>query len=186
MTAKLNINKLLASVDLFNLVEKAGTTLTHKTGRGEARGKCPIHGGNNPTAFQIYTGNDGRQRWRCWSECNTGGDAVSFVMAMENLDFIEAVKWLADYANLSLDDLGFTQEAAKVYAERRQRSDILDLAAGYFADQLWSEAGKAALVYARSRGFTDDVLRMAGWGFSDGSTGLRDHLEQTGADWHSL
>ena len=186
MTAKLNINKLLASVDLSNLAEKAGTTLTHKTGRGEARGKCPIHGGGNPTAFQIYTGNDGRQRWRCWSECNTGGDAISFVMAAENLGFIEAVKWLADYANLSLDDLGFTPEAAKAYEERRQRSDILDLAAGYFADQMWSEAGKAALVYARSRGFTDDVLRMAGWGFSDGSTGLRDHLEQTGADWHSL
>jgi hypothetical protein len=181
MTQSLDLNKVLNRVDLVHLVEKAGATLTGPNSRGEYRGTCVLHDGSNPTAFLIYRDNNNRQRWRCWA-CDQGGDAISFVMATENLDFIDAVKRLGETANLNMEEIGLSPEAAQEYEEHKQRTDILDLAARYFAEQLWSEAGKDTLDYARSRGFTDDVLRMAGWGFANGDTGVKDYLENAGAD----
>lgn len=182
MSTKLDLEKLHNAVDLVHLVEKAGTLLSHKSSRGEYRGKCPLHDGENPTAFQIYRSNDGRQRWRCWADCNTSGDVISFIMASENLDFIEAIKWLLDYANMSLDEIGFTPEAAQGYKEQRQCTDILDMAATFYTQHLWAQTGAGALNYVRGRAFTDDVIRLAGWGFSDGSKALHDYLETIGAD----
>jgi 5S rRNA maturation endonuclease (ribonuclease M5) len=177
-----DLHKLLEHLDLVRLVELAGTELTSKSGRNEYRGACPIHGGNNPTAFQIYRDNNNRQRWRCWSGCDRGGDAIDFVMATENLTFMETVQWLAEYANVQLADIGFTPEVAQAYAEQRQQTNLNNLTAQYFRDQLWSEEGADALAYVRGRGFRDDVIRVAGWGYSDGSNGLKKYLEAAGAD----
>ena len=44
------------------------------------RTACPLHGGDNETAFVVYPGRDGRQRWHCFTGCQTGGDALDFVM----------------------------------------------------------------------------------------------------------
>ena len=181
MSAKLNLEELLNKIDLVTLAERTGTQLVHKTGRDEYRGKCPLHAGDNPTSFQIYTADGGCQRWRCWADCDTGGDAIEFIMRIENLAFIEAVKWLVEYAGMSLEEIGFTPEVAKAAKEHRQRVDILDLAARYYVEQLWSEAGKHALEYARSRGFSDEIIRVAGFGFSAGGTGLKDYLENEDA-----
>ena len=177
MPRELNIEKLLDKVDLVTLIEQTSAELIYKPGRDEYRGRCPLHGGDNPTSFQVYTADDGRQRWRCWADCDASGDAIEFIMQTENLAFIEAVKWLVEYAGMKLEEIGFTPEAARVAQEYRQRVEILDLAAQYYAKQLWSGEGVAALEYIRSRGFSDEIIRVAGFGFSPGGTGLKDYLE---------
>ena len=171
--------KLLNQIDLVRLIEKENISL--KPSRGEYRGKCPLHKGENDTAFQIYTDNQNRQRWHCWA-CGESGDAIDFVMATENLPFGEAVRQLAEAANLKLEDIGFSAEAAQAFEELRQRTDIFDLAAEYFRERLWSDDGAEALAYVQGRGFTDDVIRVSGWGFTDGGLGLKTHLENAGAD----
>jgi len=177
MPRELNIEKLLDKVDLVTLIEQTSAELIYKPGRDEYRGRCPLHGGDNPTSFQVYTADDGRQRWRCWADCDASGDAIEFIMQTENLAFIEAVKWLVEYAGMKLEEIGFTPEAARVAQEYRQRVEILDLAAQYYAKQLWSGEGVAALEYIRSRGFSDETIRVAGFGFSVGGTGLKEYLE---------
>ena len=58
----------------------------------------------------------------------------------------------------------------------------MDMAARFAASQIWSDEGAEALAYIRGRGFTDDAIRLAGFGFLDGSTKLRDHLVESDAD----
>lgn len=177
-----DLDKLLNAVDLSALAQKYGAKFTRKTGH-DLRSACPLHGGKNPTAFTVYQDNNHRWHWHCYTDCDAGGDALEFIQRAENLtDFGEAVKLLADYAHLPLTDIGFTPERVAEIAERKKRMDVLDLAARYFASQLWSAAGTEALAYVRGRAFTDDTIRMAGWGFSDGGPGLKNDLEQAGAD----
>ncbi|MBC8503896.1 MAG: DUF927 domain-containing protein [Chloroflexi bacterium] len=181
MPTSIDIEKLLDHIDIVALADHLGARLKKK-GR-EWRGACPLHAGaDNKTAFQVSTDNDNRGYWRCWTGCDTGGDAIDLIKLAKNMDFIEAVEYLASYAGLSLEEIGMTPEAAQAYEKRKQRTNVLDLAARYFAEQLWSEGGQGCLEYARSRGFDDDALRMAGWGFADGGTSLHDYLVEIGAD----
>jgi DNA primase len=180
----IDLDELLHRIDLPALVEAGGTHLEYKRGRGEYRGTCPFHHGDNPTSFQIFQVEDGHWGWKCWS-CGKGGNAIGFVQESENIsDFLEAVRWLVDWARISPEVIGLTPEAEKQVQERKARTDVFDLVARFAVERLWSEAGKEALAYARSRSFSDDLIRLAGFGFLDGSTQLRDYLEQAGADMH--
>ncbi len=179
----IDVDELLHRIDLPELVEQVGnTSLVYRNGRGEYRGKCPFHHGNNPTAFYVHQDNNGRWRWKCWA-CDKGGDAITFVQEIQNIsDFVEAVRWLAEWGHIPFDDIGLTPEAQKKVRERKARTDILDMAGRFAAEQLWSAIGKRALTYARKRGFSDDVIRLAGFGFLDGSTALRNYLVKNNAD----
>lgn len=181
MPTSIDIEKLLDHIDIVALADHLGASL-QKKGR-EWRGICPLHAGaDNETAFQVSVDNDHRGYWRCWTGCDTGGDAIDFVRQAKNMGFIEAVEYLANYSGIALEDIGMTPEAAQAYEKRKQCTNVLDLAARYFASQLWSEGGQHCLEYARSRGFSDDALRMAGWGFSNGGTRLHGYLVEIGAN----
>ncbi len=181
MPISIDIEKLLNHIDIVALANHLGASL-QKKGR-EWRGICPLHtGADNKTAFQVSVDNDHRGYWRCWTGCDTGGDAIDLVRQAKNMGFIEAVEYLANYAGVTLEDIGGTPETAQAYEKRKQRTALLDLAARFFAVQLWSKKGQYCLEYAHSRGFSNDALRMAGWGFSEGGTGLYDYLVEIGAD----
>ncbi len=161
MLNKLDLTRL-KKLDLHALAERAG--------------------GDNPTAFVVYTDNDNLPAWFC-HRCEKGGDTLAFVQEWQGFaSFIETVRWLADYANIPLEDLGYTAKKARAQHEQKLRREVLALAAQYYAAQLWSAAGANALTYARGRGFPDDVIRLAGFGYSAGDRGLHTHLQQAGAD----
>jgi hypothetical protein len=179
-TSRLDLSVVLSRVRLDDLAQQAGAKL-HRSG-GELRGTCPLHKGDNPTAFSVYADPSGHQRWHCHTKCDAGGDAIDFVQRWQVLDFIGAVKYLAEYAGLDLKDLGFDPQAVQVEMERRKQTDVLDEAARYFAAQLWSEAGEAARKYLLGRGFTEKTLREANWGYCKSDRGLLQHLQKSGAD----
>lgn len=87
---KINIDDVLNKADLLTYVTLAG-------GKPEKNGSryacpCPLHGGDNDTAFSIYF--DGRWKWHCFTRDCGGGDAISFVMAWQKLKFIEACEFI--------------------------------------------------------------------------------------------
>ncbi len=181
MPTSIDIEKLLDHIDIVVLADHLGAVLKKKG--HEWRGVCPLHAGaDNETAFQVSVDNDNRGYWRCWTGCDTGGDAIDLVKQAKNMGFIEAVEYLAGYAGLSLEDIGMTPDAAQAHEKRKHLTNVLDLAARYIATRLWSEEGQHCLEYARSRGFSDDALLMAGWGFADGGTDLHNYLVEIGAD----
>lgn len=181
---ELDLVRLLDTCSLPDLAQRAGAEL--KRSGGEWRGACPLHGGDNKSAFVVTV--NGHQRWRCWTGCNAGGDALDFIREWKHLSsdaagFIEAVQVAADFAGLSLDQLGYDPEQAReIAAERaaqRQRADVLDVAARYYGEQLHAPDGDAARTYAEGRGWTAETLR-AFLGASDGR--LLAHLRRGGAD----
>jgi DNA primase len=174
----LNTDILLDHVDLVALAERAGAKFTHPHS-ANPRSVCPLHGGDNPTAFSVYTEN-GRQLWKCHTgpQCG-GGDAIHFVRQWRKLDFLDAVRWLATDTSIALESLGFTPQAVQEHARRERRADVLELAAKYYQARFWRHTGAQA--YARGRGFNDDILRCAGFGYSDGR-GLGQWLEKRGGD----
>jgi len=177
---RLDLGALLSKVNLEDLAQHAGTKL-HRKG-AELRGTCPLHKGDNPTAFSVYTDTNSHPRWHCYTKCDAGGDALDFVQRSQGLDFMGAVKYLAEYAHVELQDIGFDPQSIQQEAEHRKQTDLLNEAARYFAAQLWSGEGEPARAYLSERGFTDKILREASWGYSKSDHGLFQHLQKAGAD----
>jgi hypothetical protein len=87
----MDIRDVKDKTDLLTLVEQAGARL-HKRSAGWSCA-CPIHGGDNETAFSIYPTKDGL-RWKCFTNTCGGGDVIDFVMAWQKLDFVRALQYL--------------------------------------------------------------------------------------------
>ena len=103
-----NIEAILAKSDLVVYVERAGGVLRKNGSRYSCA--CPLHGGDNTTAFSIWQSGDGRMRWKCFTgECGSG-DAIRFVEVWQHLDFRAACVWINGGA---LEDTEGMLESAK-------------------------------------------------------------------------
>lgn len=77
---------ILRNADLRQLAEEAGAKFRLR------RSRCPLHGGDNESAFELYRGN-GDDRWHCHTKCGDG-NAIDFVMKWRGLSFIDACTYL--------------------------------------------------------------------------------------------
>jgi hypothetical protein len=169
------------AVNLRHMTEEAGADYGNQYG-DELRSACPLHGGDNKTAFTLYLGSAGeKDSFYCWG-CEKGGDALEFYKYWKSIgNYKQAIESLAEYAGVELD---WHTDPARAEEElrKRLRSDVLDEAARYYQALLWSESGAKALAYARRRGFLDGILKGARWGYSDCGPGLLQHLQAKGCD----
>lgn len=101
--------KILASVDLVDLVRRAGGD--PQKSYGSYRCACPLHGGDNDSAFAIFD-----NRWQCFSNDCGGGDAIAFVMKWQNCDFKRACEFLGG------DTLSDPAEMTRLASERAERA----------------------------------------------------------------
>jgi DNA primase len=91
-----------------------------------------------------------------------GGDAITFVRLIENLDYIDAVRFLAQRANMSMPE-----EESDGSAKKRQRLYEMNRVAGkFFHSQLFSEAGKAGMKYITGRGLSEHTIKRFGLGYA--------------------
>ena len=138
-------------------------------------GLCPFHNEKTPS-FTVYPESDS---FYCFG-CGVGGDVITFVRRIENLDYLEAVKMLADRAGMALPEDGFDDSMAK------QRTAVLEAnraAAKFFHAELMSERGREALDYFLGRGLTIETIRHFGLGYApDDWRALKNHLNQKGFD----
>jgi len=172
----LNLEPLLDRLDLIDLAEQAGATFRSPNGKDQ-RSTCPLHQGDNPTAFSIHV-DQGRQYYRCYTNTDCGsGDAIEFIARWKSLEFGDAVRWAADYAGLTQEAVGFDSGLS---SQHSTEGKLLHLAADFFQKNLWLEEGQPGLAYARARGFTDETIR-AHFGFTLGY-GLQTFFEQQQPD----
>ncbi|MDL2294210.1 DNA primase [Ruminococcaceae bacterium OttesenSCG-928-D13] len=141
-----------------------------RAGRTE-KGLCPFHNEKTPS-FVVYPET---ASFYCFG-CGTGGDAITFVKLIQNLDYVEAVKFLAARAGMPMPDEDDT--ASKL----RGRMLLINReAAKYYAAQLNTDAGREARAYLRRRNLEDSTIRRFGLGFAPNTPGnLRDHLKALG------
>lgn len=123
------------------------------------KGLCPFHGEKTPS-FTVYPET---ASFYCFG-CGAGGDVITFIKRIENLDYLDAVKFLADRAGMTVPETAHVNDA-----ESKLRVRVLEAnraAARFFHEQLYSPAGAEALAYYRKRGYTDKTIRHFGLGYA--------------------
>jgi DNA primase len=132
-----------------------------KRGR-EHSGLCPFHNEKTPS----FTVSDDKGFFHCFG-CGAHGDAIGFVMRMENLPFPEAVERLAGEAGLEVPRAS-PEEAARYKAQASLR-DVTEAACQWFESRLRAPEGRAALDYLRRRGLSDATIQRFRLGYAPDS-----------------
>ncbi len=164
------IDRLRDSNDIESVIagyvdlRRRGKTLT---------GLCPFHNEKTPS-FTVYPET---ASYYCFG-CGAGGDVINFVRNIENLDYIEAVKLLADRAGIKMPDDKVDDSASnlrrRIYAANRE-------AARFFHETLFTEAGKGQLEYLRRRNIPMKMIKHFGLGAApDDWHALENHLKSKG------
>ncbi len=156
-----------------DLGELAGSYMQLKRRGRNLVGLCPFHGEKTPS-FNIYTENGS---FYCFG-CGAGGDIITFVMKIENLDYMEAVKFLAQRAGMAMPEDDYDDSMGKlrtrIYEANRE-------AARFYYGKLTSKEGASALSYLKGRGLADSTIRHFGLGFApDERFSLGNHLRSRG------
>src|SRR5512141_1373865 len=83
----------------INSVDLIGETVKLRRAGKNYTGFCPFHPNSRTPAFVVFSDSG---TWRCFGQCNEGGDIFKFVMKRENWDFAEALRYLAEKAGVQL------------------------------------------------------------------------------------
>jgi len=152
------IDEIKSRIDLVDLASEAGVKLRH-AGKNYT-GFCPFHDNKKTPAFVIWpeTGT-----WRCFGQCNEGGDIFKFVMKRDGLDFKEALNKLAERAGVQIESYAAEKPEVKEVHERLR--SLLEDAIIFYRSQLFNN--KDILIYLREkRGLTDSTIETFGLGYA--------------------
>lgn len=170
------VDEIKAQLDIVDLISES-VKLRH-TGKNYT-GFCPFHSNTRTPAFVVFPET---QTWRCFGQCNEGGDIFGFVMKKEGWDFSEALNFLAEKAGVTLTEYSPEDKTDKDLQDKL--SELLERAALYFRQQmLETPPGRETLNYLHQRGLTDQTIKIFGLGHApDGWDGLLNHLKHLGYD----
>lgn len=136
-------------------------------------GLCPFHSEKTPSFF-VYPQT---QSFYCFG-CGAGGDVITFIRRIENLEYMEAVRFLAEKCGLTVPD---SQQEDERAVQRRRILEINRETARFFHAQLMSEQGKQAYDYLTRRGRDRKTIRHFGLGYApEGWRVLSDYLKSKG------
>ena len=135
---------------------------------------CPFHSEKTPSCT-VYTDNGS---FYCFG-CGAGGDVITFIMKIENLDYIEAVRFLAQRAGLPMPEDGYDDRAGR---EKRRLAEINKAAARFFYQNLRTPDGKEGLRYLiEKRRLSPDTIKKFGLGVAPNHwTSLKNHMLANG------
>ncbi|RPJ01522.1 MAG: hypothetical protein EHM39_03175 [Chloroflexi bacterium] len=137
---------------------------------------CPFHQERTPS-FVVFPDTQG---WHCFGACSEGGDIFNFVMKKEGLDFVGALRFLAEKAGVELQER--TSEQIQQDEQHEKLRGLLNEAATWFQKLLRAgPASQHARDYVQRRGINDDTLEMFRIGYAPaGWDGAVDHLRLIG------
>lgn len=169
-----------------DLVEIASEYIKLKRVGNRYAALCPFHNDKKSPSLSIAPD---KQLFYCFG-CNATGNVIHFIMKMENLEFYDALKFLADRVHLPMPEPGNPgdkQRRAEL-ADKKQRIYQMNSEAGrYFFRHLAGEKGKTALKYLKDRGLTNETIKKFGLGFApEGWNNLLDHLQEKGYTPHEI
>ena len=126
-------------------------------------GLCPFHNDSNPSFSVSPT----RGICHCFT-CGKGGNAINFLMELEQMTYPDALRWLAKKYKIEIQERELTNEEKQRESERESMFIVNDWAAKYFQDMLLHDVDGIAIgmAYFRGRGFRDDIIRKFQLGFA--------------------
>lgn len=136
-------------------------------------GLCPFHS-EKTASFVVYPGNES---FYCFG-CGVGGDVITFVRLIEDLDYVEAVRLLAKRANMPLPEANKDDDT---YKKKMLIYEINRETARFYHSCINKEIYKNALQYLKNRGLSSSTIIKFGLGYAPGSGyALFDHLKSRG------
>ena len=165
------VDEVRSRLDIVDVV--SGYVPLKKAGRSY-KATCPFHTEKTPS----FVVSPERQTWHCFGACSTGGDAFSFVMRKEDVEFGEALRLLADRTGVDLRPArqGTAEQYEALYRVNHE-------AASFYQRALASPEGSSASAYLAERGVDEAARTSFRLGFSPpGRNRLKTHLHSLGFD----
>ena len=158
-------NDIVDVISSYTALKRAGSNM---------QGLCPFHSEKTPS-FTVFTAN---QNYYCFG-CGAGGDVITFVRQIENLEYVPALEFLAKRAGITLPESTRRTEGG---FDRTRMQNMNRDAARFFRECLFdSNIGAAAMEYLQKRGLDTATIKRFGLGFSPASfPTLRRHMKNLG------
>lgn len=167
------IDEIKSKIDIVDLVSEAGVKL-RKAGRSQT-GFCPFHDNKHTPAFVVWPESG---TWRCFGQCNEGGDIFKFVMKREGIDFKEALQKLAARAGVEIKE--YQRETPQQKEAYQHLRKLLEDAVIFYRNHLLAN-GEIVSYLREKRGLTDNTIETFGLGFAPtGYDNALKHFTQRG------
>src|SRR5438445_664619 len=159
--------EILPLVEDYVRLRKAG---------GTYKGLCPFHQERTPS----FTVTPARGTYKCCG-CGEGGDAISFVEKLEQVDFVGAIESLAKRFGVAIEYEEISPEAERERRRKDRLGQLLERATAFYERTLWSsEQGAFARAYLESRGLGEEVCRAFRLGYAPGGDTLARGAQKEG------
>ena len=171
--AKIGENFIYELKNLCDIVAIVSSYVELKSVGKSRKCLCPFH--SEKTASMVVY--EDTQSFYCFG-CGVGGDVITFIEKIENLNYVDSVKFLAQRVGLSIPDDDLDDQVSK----KRQRILAMNrLAARFFYNNLKSRAGRLGLEYFQNRGLFLETITKFGLGYADDSwDSLKNYLHANG------
>lgn len=171
------VDEVIAKTDIVDTLSRY-VTLKRVGNRFQAL--CPLHNDKKTPSFSV---SPDKQLFHCFG-CGAGGTVIHFIMAKENLDFMEAVKFLAERAGIPVPDYRSQSERDKAAALHNKKKRMYEMnveAARFFYSNLTAKGNEAAIEYLKSRGLSGATVKAFGVGYAtDSWSNLIDFMKEKG------
>lgn len=158
-------------LDRCNIVDVVSSYVRLKKGGANYVGLCPFHNEKTPS----FTVSAEKQLYKCFG-CGAGGNAIGFIMQIENLEFVDAVQKLADMCGMTVPE-----NDDPAFSIRKRVLEANVAAARFFRKNLSTDKGKAAAEYLIRRGLSPKAVQSFGIGYAtDGWYDLTNELTRQG------
>lgn len=167
------VSDIIASSDIADVISRY--TALKRSGSSMI-GLCPFHKEKTPS-FHV---SPDRQLYYCFG-CGAGGNVIGFIKQIENLDYVEALKFLAERVNITIPETGISEIDKQRHEQKQRIYDMNRLAAKFFRQCLLSPEGEKAQNYIEGRKLYDKTVITYGIGYApDSFARLTDYLVSKG------
>ncbi|WKY43391.1 DNA primase [Eubacteriaceae bacterium ES2] len=161
-----------AVIEANDIVDIISGYLTLKRTGNSYKGRCPFHNEKTPS----FSVSQEKQLYHCFG-CGAGGNAITFIMEMEKLPFLDALKLLADRANIRLPEK--TEATDDQYEQKKRLYELHRITGNFFYKRLKSD--RQAQAYLFGRGISAATIKQFGLGFAlDSWNDLGQYLDSQG------
>ncbi|MCF0205736.1 MAG: DNA primase, partial [Muribaculaceae bacterium] len=171
-------------LDAANIVEVVGEYVSlHRRG-SNYMGLCPFHNEKTPS----FSVSPAKGMCYCFG-CHTGGDSLKFLMASQQMTYVEAVKYLGKKYNIPVEERELTPEEKLAQSERETLIMVNQWAEKHFINNLYNttEGKSVGLAYFYDRGFSDATIKKFRLGYAlDQSSALYKEAVKQGFSRESL
>lgn len=157
---RITVDKIMDATDIVDVV---GDFVSLKKRGANHWGLCPFHNDRSPS----FSVNAAKGIFKCFS-CGKAGSAVSFLMDLEGMSYVEALRWLAKKYNIEIQEKEMTSAERQAEAERESMYAVNDFAIAHFEKNLTDTADgrDIGLAYFRERGVSDAMIKKFHLGYA--------------------